>query len=235
MDWLQIREKEESKCILLKQRRKASQGLNQGLKDKLFNQLDGAPKNGKKGEPRARKQVFHRKNIISISKEMLTMVYIHRLGEGGGEGKQKAMSPSQKGRYQILRSFRCYYKKQVDSTCRQRRVTKYCKAWGRPNPFYVLIKTELVGTKLEQSRKKLNFIRNKNEESLAQGSRINEKVKRWKKCFRLTKSQSTSFYHERYAGKQQNRPSTVIHQGKKKDVCTNVLFAYPFSKSKQSE
>lgn len=40
---------------------------------------------------------------------------------------------------------------------------------------------------------------------------MNEKVDRWKKYFRLTKSQSTSFHHERYAGKQQNRPSTVIH------------------------
>lgn len=124
------------------------------------------------------------------------------------------MSPSQKGRYQILRSFRCY-KKQVDSTCRQRRVTKDCKAWGRPNQFHVLSKTKLVGARLEQSRKKINLIRNKNEEGLNQGSRMNEKVKRWKKCFRLTKSQSTSFHHERYAGKQQNRPSTVIHQEKK--------------------
>lgn len=63
---------------------------------------------------------------------------------------------------------------------------------------------------------------------------MNEKVDIWKKYFRLTKSQSTSFHHKDMQGSNKTDQALLFIR-EKKDVCTNVLFAYPFSKSKQSE
>lgn len=47
--------------------------------------------------------------------------------------------------------------REVDSIGRQRRVTEDCKARERPNQFYVLNKTKLLGTRLEKSRRRETY------------------------------------------------------------------------------